>query len=251
MKYIFNGRVLPERAYVSLPERPFDVSNKEGKFRFAMKVSISCAQISAKVELLEGNPDIFTLKNTVDEVIGGYVDAFGYLIGCGYEVEIISATPEDATTIPTVFGVNIPVLEDMKSERPLPLEDVVNNMNNSPFLLYALGDLRESIRSPYAGFFCYRAIESVRQEFVRPEDNQNRNPSWEKLRNALRIDEDSLIKFGKDYSNAQRHGYPQYMSSEERAKVFRYTWRVADRFILYLNKGKIPLDELEFPLLKF
>jgi hypothetical protein len=90
----------------------------------------------------------------------------------------------------------------------------------SSHLQRAFADLREAIRSPKdTGFFCYRAIESLRQFFV-VELNAPDKQSWEVLRTALQIDRPT-IDYVKTFADSARHGAGAAISDGERAEVFK------------------------------
>lgn len=246
MKYIFTGKVLPERAGVNLPNVIFGGVHNEIGLSFSAELSINYSQIAAEIEIHKGDIDIFTLMNIVQASIGSIVDAFGYIHGIGYDIEIISAVDEKANQ--TVFGVGVPGLEARKMERPLDLDAILRNFKNSQFLATALSDLRESIRSAHTGYFCYRAVECIRQHFYKPEDKRETDPSWKRLREALKIDREWIDEIGK-YALPQRHGEEKFISGEEREKIMQHAWKVVDRFCIYLDKGSRSLDEKEYPIL--
>jgi len=248
MRYTFIGRVLPERAYFGISQ-PLQIENvhDEAGLSFTTKLSIDVAQISAEVLINKGSTDIFTLKNIVEGTIRAIVDAFGYISGRGYDIEIISAIDENAKQ--TVFGVGVPALEASQKQRPLDFGSVLRNFANSQFLIPALADLRESIRSAHSGFYCYRAIECVRQHFYQPQDGDDAKKSWKRLREALQIERSWIDVIG-EYAKPQRHGKGKFIPDTERAKILQNTWKVIDRFCIYLEKGSQPLDVQQFPILR-
>ena len=113
-------------------------------------------------------------------------------------------------------------------------------------LRIALGDLREAIRSPnLTAFFCYRAIESLRQCYLDPDkrdDEAERRNSWQLMRNELRVDR-SWINQIQEASTLERHGILQAMSGEQRVNLMLHTWKVVDRFILSAKNQFQPLSE--------
>jgi len=246
--YIFTGKVMPERANVNISAPPFHVEAKDAGISFDAIVSIGASQVSVVLNTETVNADLSTLKNYVEDTVKILVDAYGYLSGRGYDIEITSVVEPKGKQI--VFGVGIYQLEQAQSERPLAFHELIEVMNKSPHLRRALGDLREAIRSSLdTGFFCYRAIESIRQSFKKAEDGDKDGPSWERLRNALRIDRswmDYLVKF----ATPQRHGEMPYMSGEDRLKAMQHAWKVVDRFCVYVRRGFQELPESEFGILK-
>jgi len=247
MKYIFSGRVLPERANVTVDPLQIKSNHGEAGLELDIKLSIGASQISAEAVINKGSTDIFTFKNIVEASVSAIVDAYGYISGRGYDIEIASVVDENANQ--TVFGVGVPALEANKKERPLDFAGILRNFANSRFLVPALADLREAIRSPHSGLFCFRAIECVRQHFYEKADGKETDKSWQRLRESLRIDIDYIKDVGK-YALPQRHSEGKFISDSERARILQNTWRIVDRFCIYLEKGSQPLDENVFPILK-
>lgn len=247
--YIFSGKIMPERANVSVSTLSIKVLAEEAGINVDAIVSINASQVSIVIETTDKNADLPTLKNYVEYLVRTVVDAYGYLSGRGYDVEITSVVDPDGKH--TVFGVGIPELEEAQNERPLHFPELLKVMGRSQHLHRALGDLREAIRSPWdTGFFCYRAVECIRQSFVEKEDGNDKDPSWEGLRNALRIDRSWLEKYTRESADAQRHGSTRYMSEEDRVLAMKHAWKVIDRFCVYAHRGFIPLSESEFDILE-
>lgn len=151
--YVFGGKVMPERAAVSVPTFELRVDAKDMGIACEASISIGVSQVSAVVKTSGEEVDLLTLKNVVESLVRAEVDALGYLWGCGYDVEITSVVESSGNQV--VFGVGIPELQQTKNERPLAFEDVWQVMSQSEYLRRALGDLREAIRSPLdTGFHC-------------------------------------------------------------------------------------------------
>ena len=212
-------------------------------------VSINASQVSIVIETTDKNADLPTLKNYVEYLVRTVVDAYGYLTGRGYDVEITSVVDPDGKH--TVFGVGIPELEEAQNERPLHFPELLEVMGRSQHLHRALGDLREAIRSPWdTGFFCHRAVECIRQSFVKEEDGDDKGPSWKSLRNELRIDRSWIEEYTKKSADAQRHGSTPYMSGEDRVLAMKHAWKVIDRFCVYVYGGFKSLSKNDFDMLK-
>jgi hypothetical protein len=245
--YIFSGKVMPERANVNISALLVKMQAKEAGVSGEATVSVEASQISVVLNTKDMNPDLPTLKNYVEYLIRTIIDAYGYLSGRGYDVEVTSVVDPEGKQ--GVFGVGIRELEKAEKERPLSFQELLQVMK-SPYLCRALGDLRESIRSPMdSGFFCYRAAECVRQSFREEEDGDDSKPSWERLRNALRIDKSWIEKL-KKFADPQRHGATPYMSGEERVSAMQHAWKVVDRFCVYAHQGFKPLSEKDFNMLQ-
>ncbi len=247
--YTFSGKVLPERANMSITRPlPIAMEAKDAGISGAGAISILVSQISVVFNTEDSNVDLPTLKNYVEGIVRNLVDAYGYLSGRGYDIEITSVV--DPAGMQTVFGVGVGALEQTQSERPLSFQDLKDVVFKSQELRRALSDLREAIRSPLdTGFFCYRAIECIRQSFRQAEDGDKDGPSWGRLRDMLRVDR-SWIEVVKKSADPQRHGGTPYMSGEDRVSAMLHAWKVVDRFCIYVRRGFNPLPEDEFTVLK-
>ncbi len=254
--YVFSGRVVPERAEVELKSEPFvpfpidlevDSESLIGKIR--VKVSLNVSQLAVIVETRQEVPEIETLKNLIEQVVRAAVDTYGYLTGRGYDVEITSVVRPDGQ-LSLVFGVGILELEKTGPERDRSFNDLFELEMESPQLRQALADLREAIRSPLdTGFFCFRAIECLRQAFVDATDGDNRDPSWERLREALRVDR-AWFKSVETFAVPARHGRFHSVSSQQRIEMMKRTRNVVARFVEYARIGFQPLPDAQYPLLR-
>jgi hypothetical protein len=251
--YTFFGTIRPEYTV------PFDLSIKFPLIEITSQDSgVSCkatgsiagAHVVVEAKNVDENVELGELKNLIlESMVRPIVDALNYIWGHGYDVEINSAMRLGSRNT-TYFGVGIPELFGAQSERPLPIEEISKLIYQSQPLCFAFGNLREAIRmADDTGFFCYRAIESVRQSFRKGEDGNNPKQSWERLRESLNIDE-SWIRVLTCFSDEQRHGNTIYMSGAQRLSALQHAWKVVDRFCVYLHQGSIPLSKEEFDLLK-
>src|SRR5580693_5150258 len=86
----------------------------------------------------------------------------------------------------------------------------------------AIADLRRAISEPSdTVFHCYRAVESIRQEYTVPaNDKRHRDESWNRLREALAIPREDL-DWLKDFAERRRHGEPVDVSHEVRERAIR------------------------------
>jgi len=241
-RFVFTGRVHPERAQVSinLPGRKCTIIDKGCGISGEMSTDISCSQICVIYSSETGVVDILTLKNAVEDAIRLQLDILGYVLGCGYDAEITQAIALD-THEKHVFGVGIPVIEQRKNQN---FEQILNlfNVDESDYLRRCLADLREAVKTPKdTGEFCYRAIETLRKFFAQQnglDDNKRDecNKSWEILRNELVVERkelDEIAVFAVDI----RHGGTMLITSDNRARIFGLTWDIVDKFIAYAKNG--------------
>ena len=233
-KYTFFGKVLPERACVGFQtdnSSPIPITTTTTNY--SVQISIALSQVSAVVNSENEIQDTATLKNEVEQNVRFLADLIGFTKAYGYDAEITSMVNPSGKL--QVFAVGFGSLTEAVGERPLRLEELINVANKSPKFKIAIADLREAIRMPRdTGFFAYRAIETIRQEFYNPEDKEDERDkkSWERLRESLKIERRD-IDYIKKYSDPQRHGAAKGMSWEERLDVMKRAWKIVDEFTVY------------------
>ena len=251
---------MPERAFVTLgpiPRMGIRTILTEGVMDFDAQVVISTAQIIVVVHSHDSIDDLETLRNSVETVVRGVVDAFGYIEGRGYDIEITSVVDSTGNSW-QVFPVEIAAIQATKNERPLtfgelhallhPEADAFDDESTFRMmqLRIALGDLREAIRSiDHSALFCYRAVECLRQCYGDrdgQDDDACRRASWVRMREELCISRSWLEDIEKA-SIRERHGGHRAMSGEQRAALMLRTWKVVDRFAMSAKLGFQPLSE--------
>jgi hypothetical protein len=81
------------------------------------------------------------------------------------------------------------------------------------------------------GFYCYRAIESLRHHCaaVNGLSDADKSDQWEKFREVSGCSEETLRAI-KAAADPLRHGEVSGIDSEDRAKLFTSTWDVVDRY---------------------
>ena len=258
--YTFSGKVLPERAFVTLgpiPRMGVRTILTDGAMDYDAQVIINTAQIIVVVNSHDSIDDLETLRNSVEALVRGVVDAFGYIEGRGYDVEITSVV-DSTGDIWQVFPVEIAAIQATKNERPLTFGELHALLNpkadafdeESTFrtmqLRIALGDLREAIRSiDHTALFCYRAIECLRQCYGDrdgQDDDASRRAAWLRMREELCIAR-SWIDDIEKASIRERHGDHRATSGEQRTALMLRTWKVVDRFLMSAKLGFQPLSE--------
>jgi hypothetical protein len=104
---------------------------------------------------------------------------------------------------------------------------------NGVFLHRCFSDLVSAMKhADGTGFYCYRAIESLRHHCaaVHGLSSAEKSNQWEKFREVSRCDEQTLrtIKVAAD---PLRHGEATGTSSEDREDLFTRTWDVVDGYL--------------------
>ena len=165
------------------------------------------------------------------------------------QIYILSVTNVDSGEH-EAFRPSWPILDTYSAEthrNPDALTSLVHLGLGNGLLSVAIEDLRLATGHLWSGpFFCYRAIESVRQHFRRPEDGDNKNSSWDRMRAALRLEE-SYTRFLWDASIAIRHGEVNRIDIDLSIQCLAHVRNILFRFIEFLQVGA--LDETRFPVL--
>ncbi len=192
--------------------------------------------------------DIPTLRNQIATVCKSIYDAATFLTGHAITVELLSLTEVETNRFWT-FGDWVPELSESAHERPLPTEGFINLAISNVHLRSALADLNQAITSPNdTGFYCYRAIETLMQEFKQPGEIESRK-SWPRFREALQVTQD-WIKPLTDKSTSNRHGELGAISGKERVFLMKRSWILVYRFVCLKLLGARSLPVAEFPLLQ-
>ncbi len=246
-KYVFSGKVVPERANVTITGlEPVILLSKDFELEVKVVLSIIVSQISVHAEIIKGTPDIYTLRNYVANYVRTAVNSLGYLKGCGYDLELSSATDEAGTQ--TVFGVDIASIAQDENKRPVSFVELINLTLRSQELNRALADLSQAIRSSLdTGFFCFRAVESISKYFL-TEGESNNAEGFRRMELDLNFKR-SYIRLLDTFGGDQRHGETPYMSGADRENCMKTAWQIVDRFCVYLKNNDTQLDETVHPLL--
>jgi hypothetical protein len=77
--------------------------------KYKFRTIVSWGQIIVDLEIIEGETDLFSLRNVARDCVDSIVDLMSYASGCRLQTEIISAVCRD-TDDWQIFGVEIPVL---------------------------------------------------------------------------------------------------------------------------------------------
>lgn len=227
----FSGVVLPERALLSVSGYQAQVVRQDGSAYMTIQLNIWNNQVSAAVDTEE--PDIFTTRNLVRREVELVTGIAGFILGHSYDVEITKVFGAELT--PTyVFGVDIPVLAQRAQERDLgSLVNAIASMcfgGNAQYLRRCLADLAFAIKRPDdTAFYCFRAIESLRQSFGAdlPEKEQ-----WAAMARAVGSGKGEMTPL-REHAFPARHGVPPPLSDADRQQHFLYTWSVVEKYIDY------------------
>jgi len=248
-KFIFNGSVLPEREGLSIPFTTFTRMDELTNYKFKTDLFVSSGLVTAIVEpLTVGILEPFRFKTVVEESIRAILDVHGYSQGKAFDVDIKTCVEPSGEV--REYGIGVDELMKDTSSRPVQSSEIIRAFSKSDYLPIALGDLRESIKSGHTAFYCYRALESIRQHFYKAEDGDKRCHSWERMRDNLNITKEWINARIGDYAVPSRHGSSKPMSNMEIVITIKSAWQVMDRFCFYLTHDSKSLDQNIWPVLK-
>lgn len=230
MKYIFFGKVHPERATLTISNIRVKVLRGDDSFKGTINVSIKLSQVVVELDT-DDKSSIVDLRNTVENFVHAMVDVYGYLKGYAYSVELFSVyIPEKGEN--EVFGIDVAKITQDEKNRPLNYQDTLLLALKTPELFMALKDLRDAIRRPFDTFFhCRRATETIANHFTKSD---NKAKGWKDTIKILDINEDDINEI-KKMGGDQRHGVYESVVGEKRVDIMMKTWKVVDKFVEYLK----------------
>ncbi|MCV0411255.1 hypothetical protein [Nitrosopumilus sp.] len=253
-KYVFHGRVLPERADVEITGGPIIGIQTSTGYDLRISFEIRKSLISIHVTSFGEITDFAEVRNFLLDFVRLHTDSYGYIKGYAYDAEITSVSGENNQPY-IIFGVGIKELTDEESKRAFQKIDKIILLaiqDKYRFIYGTLANLRLSIKYPSdTGTFCYRAVESIRQYFgVKGDSRDARKKAWEKLNAELNVDKSWTARIA-DFALDPRHGKQKSITHDERVEIMQKTWVIVDRFLIYAQNNEQTLDTASFPLLKY
>ena len=167
---------------------------------------------------------------------GGLVAAIGFVNGCGYDVEV-SQVFDPTTSAWTNYGVR----EDSLVGRYPVVNDAIVRVlasfraDSGHYLLSSLSDICDGMRRPDGtAFYCYRAIETLQQYFIKMFKIKKDKDAWETFRIRLGVDRGRLDAV-KEFADPRRHGGARAMTYEDRKTILATAYEVVDRFVAFVH----------------
>jgi hypothetical protein len=249
MKYLVEGRVIPERVDFNSPTigTSFTLEND-------VTVDVTLYIIKSKIFVhIDSKTEVQvpTLRNFLFEFVGDVINfaGFQHVLGISYELDSITNIDEGSTWL---FGVDGFVFDDTTqlgntltfkaNEFGKPYLLTPELLSNS-YILRATFELRNSIRYPhFTALHCRLAIEAIRNAF----DSKNENNGWKQLREILSVSRETIESF-KDVATEQRHGRNLYQTWQQRRHCMQVAWEIVHRFIRHTHEK--PEARLDLPLL--
>lgn len=232
--YIFQGIVLPERAQLSL-QFTVGFEHLSSGIKAAARVSILLNQVVVWIET-EHDWDIFDLRNVVANIVQGHLQMVGYLKGFAYDFELTRVLNQERST-DYVFGIDIPCLAARGAE--IDLSDALSKLRDKTFgtsgvyLIRCFSDLNSAMKhADDTGFYCYRAIESLRHHCaaINSLTEESKSIQWAKFREIAGCEEQILREI-KAAADPLRHGQFVDSTSANRERLFTITWNTVDSYL--------------------
>lgn len=232
--YHLTGAVLPERAQISFghpTETPFSLSTIEGDATINVCVVLNQVAVWVKSQF---EWDIMDLRNAVSTIIRHQLAIAGFLLGYSYNLEITRVTTADGA-IDYVYGIDIPSIVK-KMEGKFSAEAFTQLMVKASgpkgFILHrCFTDLTLAMQHAVdTAFYCYRAIESLRQHWGAVNDVWSKSDQWEGFRNFLGIDKDVIDPI-RIAAEGVRHGQLVPITDQQRGQLFAITWDLVEAYL--------------------
>jgi hypothetical protein len=232
--YIFQGVVLPERAQIDYTQE-FEFTHPVSSLTGKCRVSVIKNQVTVWID---GDSvwDIFDLRNVVWEIVRRQIDMVGYIKGYAYDLEITRVINR-GHNIDVVFGIEIRCLEERGKSLDLQAEMqkliVRSSGENGTLIARCMRDLISAMKdSNDSAFYCYRAIESLKNHcaIVNSLTMTNDRAQWDRFRETAGCDKDMLMGI-KEQADPVRHGSNAGLTGEQREKLFLTTWGIVDNYL--------------------
>jgi len=232
--YLFQGVVLPERAQLTL-QFGLKFTHIGSGASGTAKVSIVLNQIAVWIES-EHEWDIFDLRNLVKTLVQSHLAMVGYLKGYAYDFEVTRVLSQ-SRQIDYVFGVDIPCLAERGN--PVDLQEALAKLREKTtgpdgvFLHRCFSDLASAMKhADDTGFYCYRAIESLRHHCAARNglSGAEKSRQWEKFREVAGCSEETLRTI-KEAADPLRHGEASASNAGDRTTMFTNTWDVVGGYL--------------------
>jgi len=237
--YIIKGIVHPERAPISLGPLKFSIHHPTTKNNAEINFNIVLNQITLLIDT-SNEWNIYDLKNMAKQLVADHLAIIGFIKGYAYEVEIRQIlNPEKE--IDQVYGIDIPCIEKrnkkMKISHDFPKIMAHIQGELGLYVKRCLNDLIASMKYPDdTGFYCYRAIESLKQYCKEKFNISKEADQWKKFREITGYKKDD-IDIVKNFADPVRHGDVINMTSENREKIFLKTWDIIEGFFDNIEKA--------------
>lgn len=234
-QYFFEGVIYPERAHLSIPKYSLSFLHPTSKLTAEVAVSVILNHAAVWVDT-QAEWDIYDLRNIILTILQYELSVIGYLKGLAYSVEVRRVINLERN-VDYVFGIDMPCIAERN--KAINLDSAIPEMRKKlggalgVYVHRCLTGLNDAMKEPNdTGFFCYRAIESLRHHCAAKFnlDPQDKSEHWKKFREMAKCDEATLRTI-KESGDALRHGDVSSVTSADRAKLLKTTWDVVEAYL--------------------
>jgi hypothetical protein len=241
MLYQFFGVITPERAQLSIKSPKIGLKLYKENNTF-LNYTIILNQIYVEYDTPIEEEDIYTLRNNLCTIISDNLSIISYLKGIFYEIDLRRMINRELS-LDEVFGVNIPYVDNRRTDISSD-EKIFEKFKEIYHAIDKLGQFQNYIRLCLSNlslsmklhldtpFFCYRAIEALRNYCGKKYNKSLEMEQWKKLSLITNFDKSKM-----DYLRS--HGHIISFSDEERQRFFEDTLDIIDAF--FENELKVKL----------
>ncbi|MBY4380882.1 hypothetical protein HQO24_04815 [Rhodococcus fascians] len=167
----------------------------------------------------------------VESVVRSVLDSLGFVLAASLEMEMTTGRGD----VSGIIGVHNSLPAYARVEGDWVESDLLGRYlkaaEGNANIRHALADMRMALRlSTDTAFYCYRAIECIRQEFVELADGTKTAPSWTRIHAALGTNQAEMEPLTK-LATARRHGESLPISHEDRLKWLAWTRDIVGRYV--------------------
>jgi len=239
MKFTFHGTVRPAGDWWRKDPLLLDEGTS------TVTISMQAGKLAISVLTPDG-VSLDEIKLEVQEIATAFVDAFAFHLGMELRAELTHAYEEGSEV-----GTHLFPGRQIESAYRVPgspgaihlPSNVLDELTDAAIHLapvrLALSDLQRALLNHRdSGFYCYRAIESMRQVFLDGDDTGSaKRDSWKTMREVLQLEEADLMRV-KQAGDTRRHGGTDRLTEEEAFFAVGYSRRVFLRFVEYITMIK-------------
>lgn len=243
--YVFTGRIYPERVQDTKVYQKQAIGTDTYCGHFIMVVFINSRQVIITL-VTEKPSNEFDLRNLCADMVGSMLAAETFLTGISFSLEITTVFC-GKSGLYRVFGADNPVLSQRNKTIEVEADEIFEFMSgeNGFLVRSCFDDLNMALTHIKSlPFYCYRAIESLRQHYNAvsgnnfADDSKGRTKQWEAFRNFTGIQREAINPLS-DKSKFIRHGNPVPFTGEEADLLLELSWIIVEQYILKSGVGRV------------
>lgn len=236
----FIGSVSPEAGNWWIEDR---IGFQHGRETIVLHVSQSVFNV--QVTTTDDDPIeaewVRALWQRTQAIVRAVLDSLGFHLGAPLDVRLLSGTVNNGDGL-FYSPIRHEAFSSLGEGGDVPgelLQPYIRGAAAHPAVRHALADIREAMRlGEDTAFYCYRAIESMRQHFVpdnKERDDTARTASWDELRAVLGVGRDPIDEIRRE-ADARRHGRNvDLLDIDQLVEFVKRTRQWVDQFVQHLN----------------